>query len=86
MAHGCGICSKMGRVEWWVAEQVVRAWRMDVAYAEMHLLTVLVAMAKLLVGDGSHFIRADQRARRDCRITVKTLVCGGVGGGAGLCA
>ena len=35
--------------------------------------TVLIAMAKLLVGDGSHFIRADQRARRDCRRTVNAV-------------
>ena len=41
MAHGCGLCSKMGRVEGRVAEQVVRAWRMDVASAEMHLLDCL---------------------------------------------
>ena len=41
MAHGCGLCSKMGGVEGWVAEQVVRTWRMDVVSAEMHLLHCL---------------------------------------------
>ena len=39
--HAMQCASKMGRVEGRVAEQVVRAWRMDVASAEMHLLDCL---------------------------------------------